>query len=323
MLLLPDEKVKDGKLVKKCAKWSDFLGLASSLPLPDAIFRGQQKVLNLFPSLYREYGMYRMNRLSHESGIIEEEKEFTDLEDKLKLPAITLKEELEIFKRGMQGHCNLPFCENDMDENYNANIEWWCLGRHHCLKTPLLDWTHVPGIALFFAFADYNPIKDNSVRQISILNKRFIKDWQDSHRDKQFEYFCDGEEKRNVSISEYRLNVLELLSHSNKNMIAQQGAFTFVEIKDLKKDWRLTAVDQWMDVFLKEVNPDWDHMPLWFGFGLSWAFGTILIEEKKEDDRANCLRYLNSLNINYKTLFPGPEGAAKHANLCLEIPGYA
>lgn len=60
-----------------------------------------------------------------------------------------IKRHLEIFKAaacGMRGSSPKELSDE----------QWWALGRHYGLKTPLLDWTEKPYIALFFALRGDN-----------------------------------------------------------------------------------------------------------------------------------------------------------------------
>lgn len=46
--------------------------------------------------------------------------------------------------------CGLPGLPSSMTPE-----DWWILGRHHGLVTPILDWSESPYIAAFFALTDY------------------------------------------------------------------------------------------------------------------------------------------------------------------------
>jgi hypothetical protein len=94
------------------------------------------------------------------------------------------------------------------------------------------------------------------------------------------------------------VEVLDPIVHENPRMVAQQGVFVrFRTYEDL---------EGWVRQNFKGVKDP------------------VLIRSTiSEDDRAQALRSLNRMNVNYMTLFPDLEGAALFSNHAMTIENYA
>lgn len=54
------------------------------------------------------------------------------------------------------------------------DVEWWVMGQHYGLATPLVDWTRSHWVALFFAFNDRNT--ETSSRSVYALDEEWVKE---------------------------------------------------------------------------------------------------------------------------------------------------
>lgn len=160
--------------------------------------------------------------------------------------------------------------------------ECWALGQHFGLYTPLLDWTYSPYVALFFAFAEKG--KDDDQTESRVLHCFNKKRVQDK---------CSGllDDNRKIEFYEPRLE-------EHQRIISQSGLFTISRSS--------LHIEEWITNNFPETHQQ-----------------IILLKIHIDNAvRLNILKQLDWMNINFLTLFPDLMGAAKHANLRLEISGY-
>ena len=185
-------------------------------------------------------------------------------------------EHLESFKyatRGRRGATPAILSEN----------EWWALGQHFGLATPLLDWTRSPFAAVYFAFEELasNPTE---YRVVYALDQSAVN-------------LKNHELLYGPSFERGRLPIIEFIdpmSDENQRLVSQGGCFTRAPIG--------TPVEQWVARAFESV-PE----------------AVLLRIEVPDSDRLMCLRALNRMNINHLSLFPDLGGASRSTNLKLEL----
>jgi hypothetical protein len=186
------------------------------------------------------------------------------------------QEHLESFKyatRGRRGANPASLLEN----------EWWALGQHFGLATPLLDWTRSPFAAAYFAFDEIGS-EPTKHRVVCGLDQRAVKLRSDQLLDEQ------SFEKGRPPVIEF----VDPMSDENQRLVSQSGLFTRAPIG--------IPVEQW-------VKREFRGSP----------YPVLLRIKIPDSDRLGCLRTLNRMNINHVSLFQDLAGASRSTNLKLEL----
>jgi len=212
---------------------------------------------------------------------------------------------LEAFKHATRGRrgVNPPALSTD--------DEWWALGQHQGLATPLLDWTTSPFVAAFFAFSDLGA-DQTELRAVFALHQPSVVTMVEATQraeDKRREVRRNEVEKNGGPRSladfatygfkaEPELVFVRPLSDENQRLVAQGGLFTRSRTE--------LSIDEWVSKHQSSEDN-----------GL-----TLLKCLVPNDERARCLQLLNRMNINPSSLFPDLSGASRYCNLHSEIENY-
>jgi hypothetical protein len=165
----------------------------------------------------------------------------------------------------------------------------WALAQHHGLRTPLLDWSLSPFVALFFAFEHELLERDDQLtrpeqRAVFALSTSAIAQGQGSDNDD-----AGRPGKRGIFPRVYSPS-----GPVSQRLLAQSSLFLMMPEKtDL-------------ETFIREHL---DQLPQ--------ADGQAAILKKiciPNHDRRDCLKMLNKMNINRLSLFPDLDGAARYIN---------
>lgn len=291
MELVPKWEIQDGRPWASVAvdSWAQFLRLIETdfLDWPEYIYRGQRDAAWPLRSNFDR-------QFRNATAILEQSEplEGLSVEDRSLVeqanPRTSLDSRDEVLRRLLDRFQRACCGRRGASPKDLSTDEWWALGRHYGLATPLLDWSRSPYVACFFAICEATPPPSGN---------RAV--WAFSHIGLR-EIFINQPD--NLDVAEDNLESTELESielveahlDENSRLLSQSGLFTRtpggVDIEDFIRR-RL------------DLN------------GMSPILYRIEIPESQ---REAFLRHLEAMNIHSGSLFPDLVGAAEFSNRGLE-----
>lgn len=164
-----------------------------------------------------------------------------------------------------------------------STTQWWALGQHYGLATPLLDWSRSPYVATFFAL-------EGTAEPTS--GKHAV--WVFSHSALD-DIFINRSKEGDTDDQELpRIKIHDEITDENQRIISQSGLFSEVS----------NGLD--IEEYIER------HIPL---TGMAPVLYKIEIPHNLREE---FLRHLDIMNINHASLYPDLIGSASAANRLLE-----
>jgi len=277
------KNVKNGLLEHELNCWWDFCKFVKdeNKSWPTFIYRGQAnaewKVESTLDRLEKKFPT-KPNLSSR-------------VPNEFNVPRVSRDIQIKRFKELAWGKFGCEEVQSIEDEK----DQWWAIGQHCGLATPVLDWTYSPFVALFFAFEEEKCDCDG--------------DWKEPEKRAIFaltHHLLNN--TRAANGSEEKLKIFVPRGGTNYKASSQSGiALRMPQGKDLEA-YLAEKFDK--DTY-KEPSED--------GSG---NFHPKIILQKfiiPNEDRIGCLRFLDYMNINRASLFPDLDNAARYVNQLWEV----
>lgn len=185
---------------------------------------------------------------------------------------------------------------NDLPQDRVEKIDLWQYGQHFGLPSPLLDWTHSPFIALFFAISESAKNEEEKTRCVWVINLNMLTHVNDQVINEVRPKFENQISPESVLYQQFPTSeIVREINENNRRIAFQQGFFTKHEYYKSLEVWLKRVVDE-----------------MTFGKGDSPVLRKLNFP-CSERERASMLDRLDKMNINNRTLFPDIFGSVRGA----------